>query len=495
MKLKLNNIFSWVKSHKIWSALILIVVIFVGYSILSPKTDKKASEFVLVERGDIREQVSVTGNVKAAEEVDLAFERGGRLAVLNVEVGDRVYVGQTLASVSNADLQASLAQARANLLKTEAVLGNQAEQDNLAFSQSKIKLTNEIRDAYTKGDDAIRNKFFSLFYDPLRYNANLKFITDNFLQDDLEEGKDDIVQMLEAWSRTLEKFTATSDLDSYYTGAKTNLLTIKDILEKAALAVNGLVAGTDATAAEIEAWKTNISSARSSVNTAIDSLTASYNDYNTASLSLKISGSNTLVEKASIEQAKAEVAAAEAELAKTVIRSPINGVVTDLPIKLGEIVSANTAVLSVISAGEYEIESFVPEADIAKVKVGNTASATLDAYGSSEIFETAVIKIDPAATIIDGVPTYKTTLRFVKSDDRIRAGMTVNLEILTAEKKDVLLIPSRAVSNRELGRYVTIISPDGQLSDRKIQIGLRGFDGHLEVVSGLELGEKISTVR
>ena len=47
------------------------------------------------------------------------------------------------------------------------------------------------------------------------------------------------------------------------------------------------------------------------------------------------------------------------------------------------------------------------------------------------LISTEVIKIDPAATIIDGVPTYKVTLKFVDQDERIRSGMTANLDILT----------------------------------------------------------------
>lgn len=454
---------------------------------------KQSTEFVLVETGTIKEQVSVTGNVKPLSEVSLAFERGGRVASLPISVGDKVFSGQVLASVSNADLVASVNQAKANLKKAQASLGSGADVAALDFSNSRSNLYNSVKDAYTKSDDALRNKIYSLFSDPQRYNASLLFITDSSLQEDIEQGKDDVGDSLEAWSRSLEKFTLESNLETYYLEAKINLNLIKGLLDKAAEAVNRIGANDYADQARVDSWKTSISTARTSINTKIDSLTTDYNAFRSSDLSVRVSAKDNLAEQAAVEAAMAQVQSAEAELAKTIIRSPISGVVTDVPIKLGEIVSSNQKAVSVISYGEYEIESFVPEADISKIKIGNKAEVTLDAYGNGAIFEAVVLKIDPAATIIDGVPTYKVTLRFAESDERVRSGMTANLEISTAEVIDVLVVPARAVYPKDNKRFVKIIGADGALTEREVTVGLRGFDGRLEILSGLSAGEKVST--
>jgi len=512
---------NFIKLNKTWSIVIGVVILGVIWYLFSGDKNPVNDNFVLAEIGTIREEVSVTGNVTPLSDVDLAFERGGRVSAINMAVGDKVYTGQILASVSNADLVANVDQAQANLKKAlaqyqDAKIGTRSEElalsqtqvdkATLDLAQAKTSFSNTLRDSYTKADDAVRNKIYSLFNDPNRYNAKLIFSTDTFLQEDIEDGKDIVTDNLDTWYRTLSKLDNSTDLDVLYQSTKTNLDIIKVLLDKCATAVNGLTPEAAYTLqSQIDAWKLNISGARTSIDLAISTLTQSHDAYQSASSALKIAQDQLNIKKAgstsgqllsaeaSYEAAQAGVASAQAELAKSLIRSPINGVITDIPIKLGEIVPMNQKAVSVISYGDYQVETFVPEADISKIKLNNTAKTTLDAYGSDIVFETMVIKIDPAATVIDGVPTYKVTLKFVNQDERIRSGMTANLDILTAEKENVLTIPARAVYTRDGGRYVKIVNVDDSLTEVKVEMGLRGYNGFVEIISGLQEGEKVST--
>ncbi|OHA47498.1 MAG: hypothetical protein A2541_01510 [Candidatus Taylorbacteria bacterium RIFOXYD2_FULL_36_9] len=488
-----KSFFNFIKAHKIWSVIGFVVLIIIIYFVFKGNSGSVKYDETTVMRGSISEIVSVTGNVKPMSSVDLAFERGGRVDNINVSVGDKVYVGEYLLNVASADLLASLNQTKANLKKVQAGFGDSADKTALDFVQAKNSLINVIKDSYTKADDAVRNKIYSLFTDPAKYRAKLAFSTGSFLQEDIEEGKDTVNDNLDFWYWSLSGLNNFSDLDAYYDTAKTNLIFIKSLLDKCAEAVNSLKADTSTLQTQIDTWKANISLARTSVNTAIETLTSTFDQYKTSSLSVKISQNDTLAEEAGIEQAKAQVAAAEAELAKTVIRSPISGVITSLEAKLGEIVPANKNIISVISYGDYEVEAFVPEADIAKVKNGNLATTTLDAYGSNINFETIVIKIDPSATVIDGVPTYKVTLKFTNKDERVRSGMTANLDILTNKKDDVLILPNRVLINKEDGKFVSILNPldVSEIIEKKIVTGLRGSDGNIEILSGLDEGEKV----
>jgi len=494
----MKNIFisitNFIRNHKIWSTIIILLVIGIIYLIYKNSSENIKYTEVAVERGSLSEIVSVTGNVKPLSDVNLAFERGGRVAVINVAVGEKVYAGQVLASVSNADLLANLDQAKANLKKVQAGLGDNALQTTLNFSQSQISLTNSIKDSYTKADDAVRNKMFTLFNDPVKYRASLAFSTDTFLKEDIEDGKDNMTEVLDSWYRSLQKFTSSSDLESYYSVAKTNLTSIKNLLDKCAEAVNSLTPeSAGATQTQIDTWKLNISTARININTATDTLVNSFNTYTSANLAIKISQNSTLAEEAGVEQAAAGVASAEAELAKSIIKSPIDGVIITMDAKLGEIVPASKNIISIISYGDYQVESYIPEADIAKVKIGNIAKTTLDAYGDNIVFQTEVLKIDPAATVIDGVPTYKVTLKFISQDEKIKSGMTANLDILASQKDNVLILPNRLVTTKDDGKYVSVLNPAdmSEVIEKKIVTGLRGSDGNVEIISGLNEGDKV----
>ena len=494
MKNKSKSFLNFIRNHKIWSFIILVIIILITWYLIKNNSENIKYTEVTVTRGSLSEIVSVIGNVKPLSDVKLAFERGGRVASINMTVGEKVYAGEVLASVSNADLLANLDQAKANLKKVQAGLGDNALQTTLNFSQAENSLVSTIKDSYTKADDAFRNKMFTLFTDPIKYRASLAFSTDTFLKEDIEEGKDKVADSLDVWYGSLLKLNTNVDLEDYYNTAKTNLISIKSLLDKCAEAVNALTPDSaGATQTQIDTWKANVSLARSSINTTLDTLTSSFDQYKTLSLSVEISKNSTLAQEAGIEQAMAGVASAEAELAKSIIKSPIDGVITNMDAKLGEIVSASKNVISIISYGDYEVESFIPEADIAKVKIGNKASTTLDAYGSGVNFETQLVKIDPAATVIDGVPTYKVTLKFIAQDARVKSGMTANLDILTNQRNNVLILPSRVINNKEDGKYVSIINSKdkSETTEVKIVTGLKGSDGNVEIVSGLNEGDSV----
>src|SRR5581483_5195337 len=93
-------------------AIIAVAAILIagGYFLLrTPKND--TGELIKVTKGEVVEEVNVTGKIKAADDVQLGFEKPGRITQVNVEVGDRVAQGAVLAVLDQSDLLAQLAQA------------------------------------------------------------------------------------------------------------------------------------------------------------------------------------------------------------------------------------------------------------------------------------------------------------------------------------------------------------------------------------------------
>ncbi|HBH46680.1 MAG: hypothetical protein A2445_02485 [Candidatus Jacksonbacteria bacterium RIFOXYC2_FULL_44_29] len=200
--------------------------------------------------------------------------------------------------------------------------------------------------------------------------------------------------------------------------------------------------------------------------------------------------------QAGVKQAQANLQNAQAQLAKATITAPIPGIITKQDTKVGEIVSAQKNIISLLNPQEYKIETNIPEADTAKIKIGDTAAVTLDAYGDDVKFSAQVTKIDPAETVIEGVSTYKTTLKLNQKDERIKSGLTANVDILTAQRSQVLAIVQRAVINKDGNKFVQIIVIDPQtnretMKEVPVKTGLRGSDGNIEITEGLAEGDKV----
>lgn len=192
-----------------------------------------------------------------------------------------------------------------------------------------------------------------------------------------------------------------------------------------------------------------------------------------------------------VKSAQASLAMASATYSKSVINSSIDGVVTAVNVKAGQMSAMSQPAITVMSNAKFSMEAYIPEADIAKIKVGDATSTTLDAYGSDVYFGAKVVKIDPAETIIDGVSTYKTTFEFTQEDERIKSGMTANLTISTAKKEGILVVPQRSIMKKG-GESFVLVSDDGKTSKEvRVETGLVGSDGNVEIVSGISESTKI----
>jgi len=196
-------------------------------------------------------------------------------------------------------------------------------------------------------------------------------------------------------------------------------------------------------------------------------------------------------QKANIDAAKSNMKKTKAELAKSFVYSPINGVVSKQDAKIGEIVSANIPLISLISKSDFKIEANVPEADIAKIKINDLADVVFDAYGDDIVFQAKVASIEPGETVVEGVATYKVVLMLNKDDERIKQGMTANINILTAFLENVIAVPVRAVIEKNNKKIVKILDENNEVAERVVKTGVRGSHGNIEIVEGLSVGDRV----
>lgn len=197
--------------------------------------------------------------------------------------------------------------------------------------------------------------------------------------------------------------------------------------------------------------------------------------------------------KATVRKYKAALNSAGQQLAKTRMYSPMEGIITAVDVEEGEIATLNSAIITVMKEGALEIEANVPEADIAKVIVGQNVKITFDALSLNDVFSGKISFIYPASTVIQDVVFYKVKIQSDSVDPRLKPGMSCDTDINTFEKTGVIIIPSRAVKKDGTQNYVDILK-EGNITERKnVEIGTEGDDGLVEIKSGLKEGDNVVT--
>ncbi|MBU0681476.1 MAG: efflux RND transporter periplasmic adaptor subunit [Proteobacteria bacterium] len=152
--------------------------------------------------------------------------------------------------------------------------------------------------------------------------------------------------------------------------------------------------------------------------------------------------------EASVNQTEAVLTAIETDRSKTVIRSPINGVVLSRSVDPGQTVAASLQAPVLFSLAEdlakMELHVDVDEADVGQVTAGQTATFTVDAFPERS-FPARTSQVRYGSKTVDGVVTYETLLDVDNSDLSLRPGMTATANITVKEVRDALLIPNGAL--------------------------------------------------
>jgi HlyD family secretion protein len=164
-------------------------------------------------------------------------------------------------------------------------------------------------------------------------------------------------------------------------------------------------------------------------------------------------------------QARAQRIGAADVVAKTSIVSPIDGVVTRLRVREGEMVvvglqnQPGTTLMTISDLGALDAEVKVAEADVLRLKLGQPAEVTLEALPGRR-FEGRVVEIGASALPVTGAAAaareFKVVVRLSNPDPGLRPGLTGDAEIVTAERTNVLTVPLQSV----------VLRPDAQGAER-----------------------------
>ncbi len=521
-----------------------------GWQLLHPKDTGAAGLITApVTRGDLVESVSATGSVTAqtGAMVKIGSQITGRIKRLYADVGSEVKAGSVIAELDLPDIEAQLNQAQANLAAARSRLAQQisgvgmqqaqtsgaitqaqaevaSSRAKLAAAEAGLRLQNaqtpsEIKRAQTalKGSKAALSTAKSNLVQ-VQAGTDLQIsVAQEQLNQAQANAKNSAVNLQRKQSLLKQGFVSASEVDtavaadavaqSQVTSARKNVDLVKqkvaadtqaakDLVDQAQQNVESAKASLDA--ANAGTFQNNVKQA--DVNDARESVKQAESALQTA----RANTTQNVLKQQDIDQAREAVSAAEqqvkyyqAQKDKTSIHSPITGTVLQLAAQQGETLAAGLSAPTLIIVADLnrlQVDAFVDETDIGKVKLGQAAEVRVDAF-PKRAFKGHVAKVASGSTIQQGVVTYDVTIALDDTGHRLKPDMTASVTIQTGTRPNVLLIPSEAlkVSSKGRGATVNVVTKkDGrtEIVPKKVRTG--ASDGiNTEIRDGLNEGDVV----
>jgi len=340
-----------------WFLVVLAGVIGISTAAIASRKGAPL-EFITVTRGTVAEEVVITGKVVPKTDVELAFERGGKISRAPFKVGDRVTAGTAIVEIDRSDLLADLAQGEASADVAAAKLaelesGSRPEEIAIqevhvqnalvALGDAKQNLKDTLLDAYTKAEDAVHNKVDQFISNPKSASPQLSFSApDGSVESKIESDRFVLESILAKWANTTFQIGLADDPNQFVAEVSKNLLMTKSFLDTVAIAVNSLIPSAAISQTTVTTYRTDVSTARTNVNTAIANISAAVEKLQTAQSTLNLENQELVLTKAgptaealagakaTLKEAQAKVQNTKAQISKTVLRSPIEGIIRRL---------------------------------------------------------------------------------------------------------------------------------------------------------------------
>lgn len=262
---------------------------------------------------------------------------------------------------------------------------------------------------------------------------------------------------------------------------------------------------------ELNTAKANLASAQSSLNYE----QANFKRYATLYKKGLVSADEYEQAKLNYEKAKETVASsremvqkAQTNLGYAIITSPIDGIVISKSVEEGQTVAASYATPELFTIAkdlkDMQVVADVDEADIGDVKEGERVTFTVDAY-PDDTFEGTVTQVRQEATTTNNVVTYEVVISAPNAELKLKPGLTANVTIYTAERQNVLSVPTKALRftpTADLMKGAKIVDCKGKnkvwtkegntFRAHSVQIGMS--DGiHTEILGGIAKGQAVVT--
>ena len=465
--------------------LLVIIILILGgvglvlYRSVSGARSKMTLDTVTVTRRTLNATVIATGSVKAivGAEVKVGSRISGVVKRLPVNIGSVVQKGQLIAELDDRETLSQVDQARANLAAARTRLGEL----KAGYSAQVVQSATDVERAKSSlavTRARLKQAHTTVGTVPLEVTAQIQQA-----QYALEQAEATQTNSKASYDRQqhlfAQGFIAQQEVD--------NARTQYEVAASQVRHAQAVLDSANANTSQTQIKQQDVAQAEEAVRQADSALHMA--QANTAQVRVKEQAIQTA--RAQVTQAEAALRYAETQHSYTRIVSPIDGVIASVSTQEGETIAAGLTAptfVTIIDLSRLQVDALVDETDIGRVKVGQGATFTVDAFPDEE-FAGTVTAIYPKAIIDQNVVDYDVVVAIANPRGLLRPDMTANVTINVATKSNVLSVPNKTV-RRENGAKIVFVVQGNALARRLVKTGWKDSD-YTEILSGLKEGDRV----
>ena len=483
------------------AAVVLVLVVAIGWVVLGrgkngvdPTQNQKIE---VVERGDFQMRISATGNLEPLIDVEIKSNVEGEIVKLHVKNGDKVEKDQVLLELdpelyqegkkqaeadvatakaqvrqaelnielknerldsgltqSDADLKISQAnvetiqattitqvsQAETNIQTTK----NSLQQDNIALEQAKITLEqgkitlSEHEASLTSAKVSLDNAKSELERNKELFDKGL--VSKKALEDAQAQHSNAEVQYGNAQKRVDSQKQTIDSQRRTISARETSIVTREGILANEELNLENLKRQRQIAEEEAQLRVDNS-------KTRLQELISTFDNEKLLTQQSRVSAEANKLRRESSLKNEAE------RLDWTTIRAPMAGLVTLLELEEGEIVTSGRSafsqsppIMTIVDPSKMVVKTYINEVDMERLRLNQGAKIKVDAY-QAKTYDGTVYEISPSGQEQDNIISFEVMIEVSGSPEELRPGMSADVDIITHEEKDVLLLPIDALIN------------------------------------------------
>jgi RND family efflux transporter MFP subunit len=472
-----------------------LLILFAAYARFRYVEDVSQRETVLVqdstvvERGDIILTVSASGPIRANQELPLVFLATGRIDTVNVEEGQHVLKGQTLATLDTRNQQAALTNAQLALDGARVTLKAFTAAPRDVDLQSAIAALNvaqaNVKAAGVGGYDLIRVKLAQLQVEIAKnreWQAQLQrdqavslsgatFTLPASIQDAINQLPENARNQINGFINQINQ-----NQQAFLPSASDAEINIRSSAFDTQIAQSGVTQAQSARGDQVSLAQAQ--AAVSQAQAALEKLRAGPDDKTIA------------IAKAQVDASQVAVDLAQYALSRSTLVAPFDGMVTALNLTVGESAPVDRPALTLVDDSGFYVDIGIDELDIARIAPGQKVSFVFDAL-PGQVITGRVDRVASASVALAGVVTYPVHI-LLDPNPALRAGLSTTATITVDQITNTLRVRNRFVKlDRKTGQAsVTVRTADGQFKDVNVVLGLRN-ETWSEVKAGLAEGDTV----